>query len=69
MDHDSLEPRGSDSLGLFGVVWTIGSVFERGRCHKGVQQNGAGNASFRTTGIVQDYRHRSGLGRSLKHRR
>ena len=55
MDHDSLEPRGSDSLGLFGVVWTIGSVFECGRCHKGVQQSGAGNASFRTTGIVQDW--------------
>ena len=55
MDHDSLEPRGSDSLGLFGVVWNIGSVFECGRCHKGFQQGEAGNASFRTTGIVQDW--------------
>ena len=42
--HVSLEPGGSDSLGmnesLCGDVWTRESVFEYGRCHQGVRQSG-----------------------------
>ena len=44
--HASLEPGGSDSLGLneslYGVVWrrlTKGPIFECGRCRQGVQRS------------------------------
>ena len=61
MGHASLEPGGSDSLGLneslCGDSWTIESVFECARWHQGVQQSG-GSCALILVSFWLDLAHR-----------